>query len=284
MIDIDALLARNKGIIVARDHRGLKSSLSRWVQQGKLARIMRGVYAHPQAGADGRIQAVLATVPGAVIADQTALSVHKMSDKPIQTVQVCVPRHRKNQPGFQFIERTIPRERARFGIMDPVVAAVDLADDNPFWLDDLARQHKAGLADYEQVLREFPCRAGNRTRRRRIARTSTSPWSIAERDYHDLFDAHGIKGWVANQMIRVGHRDFAPDLAFEDCKLAIEIDGRAYHGADRFEADRIRDAELMKAGWMVLHLTWDMLSRPDWVIETVTTILAQRRREMRRRS
>jgi len=282
MIDIDALLARNEGIILARDHRALKSSLSRWVRQGKMSRVMRGVYARPQAGCRERIAAVLASVPGAVIAGQTALSALGMSDKPIQTVQVCVPRARKAQPGYQFIERTIPRERATRGIMDAIVVAVDMADHNPFWLDDLARQHKAGHEDYEQVLREFPGRVGNRKRRRNIARTSTNPWSVAERGYHDLFDAHGITGWVANRLICVGGTWMALDMAFEDCKFAIEIDGREYHGADRFEADRNRDAELMKAGWMVLRLTYDMLARPDWVIETVTTILQQRRRAMRR--
>jgi len=45
MIDIDGLLAVNDGVLFARDHRRLKSSLSRWVKKGLLVRIIRIVLA-----------------------------------------------------------------------------------------------------------------------------------------------------------------------------------------------------------------------------------------------
>jgi very-short-patch-repair endonuclease len=56
--------------------------------------------------------------------------------------------------------------------------------------------------------------------------------------------------------------------------LAIEIDGREFHGPDTFEADRRRDTDLQLSGWMVLHFTWRMLvDEPEWVVAVVKRAL-----------
>ena len=64
MIDIDALLAANDGILLARNHRRLKSSLSRWTQKGYLVRIMRGAYAHPRHGLAQKTMSVTRLISG----------------------------------------------------------------------------------------------------------------------------------------------------------------------------------------------------------------------------
>ena len=284
MINIDELLARHGGLILARHNRGLKSSLSRWVRQGRLIRVMRGVYAHPKAGAEARIPAVLAAMPGAVIADESALARTFGSARPLGAIQVCTPTHRVPQRGFRFTQRTIPREHAPRGIMNPALAAVDVADRDPAWLDDLARRGKATPADYMRILDEFPSRVGNPTRRRNVARTSTNPWSMAERRTHDVFDDHKIRGWVANAPVHVGGRTYYIDMLFEGVKLAVEIDGREYHiGPQEFENDRERENALVADGWTVLHITWRMLERPDEVAALVKTVLARLRRSQSHR-
>jgi very-short-patch-repair endonuclease len=284
MTDIEKLLELNHGLILARDNRGIKSSLSRWVKQGRLARVMRGVYAHPDLRMRDRLLAVVAGMPGAVIADDSALTALFEPGKAPQTIQVCTPRRRRPQPGYVFTRRTIPREYVKNGIMRPVLAAVDVCDRDANWLDRLAREHRVTSAEYQQALAEFPHRTGNPARVRHVARTSTKPWSAAEREYHNLFDARHITGWVANRMIHVGGTSYVPDIAFDAERLILEIDGYEFHSDHRaFQADRHRCAELMRAGWMVLHLTWDMLSDPDWVVATITDVRAGRR-GIRRRS
>ena len=50
------------------------------------------------------------------------------------------------------------------------------------------------------------------------------------------------------------------DFAWPDCRLAIEVDGRAFHSSDEaFERDRERRNDLEVAGWMVLNVTWKAL-------------------------
>ena len=73
MKDINALLARNCGVILARDNRALKSSLSRWVGQGKLIRPLRGVYMHPGAGPTDSARAGLAPRPNSTTTDEADL-------------------------------------------------------------------------------------------------------------------------------------------------------------------------------------------------------------------
>jgi very-short-patch-repair endonuclease len=66
------------------------------------------------------------------------------------------------------------------------------------------------------------------------------------------------------------------DIAFPDLKLAIEVDGRAWHVADdRFQRDRSRQNELVRRGWTVLRFTWaDLVTRPQHVVLTITATLA----------
>ena len=284
MIDIDALLAANDGLLMARDHRRHKSSFSRWVREGKLVRLMRGVYAHPNHHPHDRVRAVLAAIPGAVVADETAMAIWFGPERPLGVISVCTPGRRRPQPGYRFTQRPIPREHARRGVMKPPLAAVDLADEDPSWLDELARRRIAGPRQYEQILAEFPGRPGNPARRRRVARSRSRPWSPAEREYHDLLDAHRVTGWVGNHPIQVGEQIYVPDIAFEAEKLVIEIDGYAHH-SDRssFESDRRRRNDLTLAGWTVLQFTWAMLDDPEQIVRTVRGARSRLRRARRRR-
>ena len=280
MIDVDALLARNDGLLLARNHRAIKSSLSRWVKQGRLVRLMRGVYAHPARRLTDRLRAVAARIPGGVIADRTAIALFFQPERPIGVIEVCTPTRRCPQPGYRFTHRAIPAVHVERGVMSPALAAVDLSNEDPGWLDELVRRHIADSEEFHGLLEEFPHRRGNRVRRRRVARTTTRPWSPAERQYHDLFDARHMTGWVANKPVRVGGAWESPDIAFGAERLALEIDGRKYHSdAATFEEDRRRADELVKAGWTVLRFTWAMLEKPDWVVDTIHTVRAQLRRQ-----
>ena len=66
------------------------------------------------------------------------------------------------------------------------------------------------------------------------------PWSEAERRAHLLFRSAGIAGWVSNWPLVVDGDERILDLVFERLKVAIEIDGYAFHATrPRFETDRL---------------------------------------------
>jgi very-short-patch-repair endonuclease len=88
--------------------------------------------------------------------------------------------------------------------------------------------------------------------------------SAAERIVVRLLREAGIGGWV------LGH-PFGPytiDVAFPDARLAIEVDGWAWHvDQDRFVGDRRKGNALVRAGWTVLRFTWhDVTRSPGTVV------------------
>lgn len=60
------------------------------------------------------------------------------------------------------------------------------------------------------------------------------------------------------------------DLLVGD-RFVIEVDGREFHSGDSFERDRIRDRELLRAGYIVMRISYRMLYQ-DWE-ETAAAIL-----------
>lgn len=65
------------------------------------------------------------------------------------------------------------------------------------------------------------------------------------------------------------------DLAFPAARVAVEIDGLAYHSdAKRFQYDRTRQNLLVSLGWTVLRFTWrDLQDRPDYVVATIQQVV-----------
>ncbi len=104
----------------------------------------------------------------------------------------------------------------------------------------------------------------------RVARPGTR--SDAERTMARLLRKAGLTGWQPNLPLDgVGVLDFA----FIAHRVAIEIDGRAWHSAgDRFQSDRSRQNRLVLRGWTVLRFTWqDLVERPVEVIRQVRIAL-----------
>lgn len=78
-----------------------------------------------------------------------------------------------------------------------------------------------------------------------------------------LLGEHRILGFVGDYPVSMApdERPFARlDFADEKRKIAIEVDGRAFHSAGQaFVHDRVRQNRLMGLGWTVLRFTWEML-------------------------
>lgn len=89
---------------------------------------------------------------------------------------------------------------------------------------------------------------------------------------------HGLVGWSCNlEVTDRSSRIGMVDIAFPEIKLAVELDGRAWHvDRDRFQHDRTRQNRLVAAGWTVLRFTWeDVTYRLDTVIADISAALAR---------
>lgn len=289
VIDLNALLAAHDGILLAREHRPRKSSLSRWCRAGRLARILPGVYVHPAARDDlaTRLRAVHARVPDAVIGGSAAARLTAWPDETVTEVEVNTTSRRVPKPGFRFVRRRVPPEHThRRGplsvIAAPLIAVDSAAADKGERIDHLLRK-RWPLAGIEVAMAATPNRRGNRIRRRVVRRSRTNPWSQAERVFHDLLDRHHVTGWVANQPESAGDGRYQPDVAFRAGQVACEIDGYEYHSGKRmFLADRVRQNALALAGWTVLRFTWDMLADEEEVVATIRAANRLRRGNRKR--
>jgi len=66
------------------------------------------------------------------------------------------------------------------------------------------------------------------------------------------------------------------DICWPEWRLVVELDGRAYHSSPRsFEADRIRDARLQRAGFRVLRVTYRrLIDAPARVLDDIRALAA----------
>jgi very-short-patch-repair endonuclease len=65
------------------------------------------------------------------------------------------------------------------------------------------------------------------------------------------------------------------DALYRDIRLVIELDSRRHHSSLLAqEADAVRDAELVRAGWRVIRIRYDTLvNDPDYVIRLLRDLL-----------
>ena len=99
----------------------------------------------------------------------------------------------------------------------------------------------------------------------------------AERDAVRLLPAGRITGWTSNLPLDLpGFGRAVLDLAFPAHRVAVEIDGWAFHrDVDRFRRDGLRQNEVVIGGWRVIRVTWyDLQEDPHYLADVVRRALA----------
>jgi very-short-patch-repair endonuclease len=67
----------------------------------------------------------------------------------------------------------------------------------------------------------------------------------------------GLPAPRVNYRVRVGGSTRYIDLAWPEKKVAVELDGFVPHSSRRvFDDDRVRQNDLVQAGWEVYRITW----------------------------
>lgn len=97
-----------------------------------------------------------------------------------------------------------------------------------------------------------------------------------------VFDHPALPPSVAQHPVRVGGRVVYLDRAYLVERVAVEMDGAAYHdNRSAFEHDRRRDALIARLGWLTVRFGYQRLvGEPDAVHAELREILAVRRRQL----
>jgi very-short-patch-repair endonuclease len=205
---------------------------------------------------------------------------HGMLDRAPPIVEVTVARTTHRRPPSGIVTRRSDLESADITchrglrVAGRAFAALETAialPDGSTFLDRALQKHVPFPDLYRSYCRNLG-RRGWKDAGRLIAAAADRADSAAERIVKRLLREAGIAGWV------LGH-PFGPhliDIAFPAHRVAIEVDGWAWHvDVARFRADRRKGNDLTRAGWILLRFTWhDLVNRPAEVVAEILDALA----------
>ena len=146
-------------------------------------------------------------------------------------------------------------------------------------LDQALQRRWIATEDLEHVIseRSGPGRRGQPRLRELYGRAAGGSRSEAEQRM-GLLLTQTPGHWIANCPVLGEQGQILAEIDFADpvLKVAIEVDGRAFH-SDRqsFERDRERQNLLVTLGWVVLRFTWErIVNDPEGVIAEVASVCA----------
>lgn len=285
---LDDFLRANDGVITlgqAQECGLSRFAVQRLVQSGHWRRCARGVFFvddRPFTDA-ARIRAAVWSNGGRAIASGLAaawwLELTKFAPA---LVEVTVPRvsNHTRRPGVRLRRRDLnaadvaERRGLRVTALPlTVVEAATRRGGGPKLLDQALQRHTQLPALWTAHLRNKG-RHGSPAARRLLQAADDGTRSEAERLMVRLLKAARITGWSANQRVA----GYEVDILFRAAKVAIEIDGFAYHSdAESFQRDRTKQNAIALIGYQVLRFTWlDLVEYPDRVLNEVKRAIRAR--------
>ncbi len=140
-------------------------------------------------------------------------------------------------------------------------------------LMDTALQRHVELAQLWRAHLRNKGRHGSPAARRLLRAAQDGARSEAERLLVKLLRDAGFTGWKTNHPVG----GYKVDVAFLPAKVAIEVDGWAFHtDSEVFQIDRNRQNVIALLGWKVLRFTWlDLTAYPRRVIAEISAATCQ---------
>jgi hypothetical protein len=257
-------------------------SVARWIDTGRLVRLHPGWVTVPELADDWTVRAHAATgYTGGALSHMSALAVHGIVDHEVTRLDVLVRRDRRVRSSRWL---RIHRTDAPFGIVAArgiraTPAPRSLVDT---WGDAHSRRAMRG---FDGVARGAALRAVREKRvsvRELAMELSRRPELPGRGRLLQLLGllAAGCQSELeifavlhvlaipdlprCRQQFRVdlAHGPVRLDAAWPEVKLAVELDGAAFHGSpDARERDLRRDAALAAQGWLVLRFSYRRLKR-----------------------
>ena len=290
-MSIEQLAESRDGVLTAEEaaRGGLTARQIRYrVRSGQWTRLHPGVYLigrrEPNQRANARA-AVAWAGTGAVASGLTAAWWWGLRDWAPAAAEVTVPEarslrrrvgvvlcRRNLDPVDLVVLRGLPVTALPLTVLD---AAAALGSDSGRPLVDRALQRRVSFAELHAAYCRACGRHGSPWLGRVLRQAADGACSQAERVLHRLLRQVRIDGWVANHRVVLSETEYWIDVAFVAHRLAVEVDGWAWHSdVERFAHDRRRQNALVLAGWTVLRFTWhDLTSRPKAVIAQIRAVI-----------
>ncbi|MGH3787831.1 MAG: DUF559 domain-containing protein [Pseudonocardiaceae bacterium] len=258
------------------------------IRTGQWTTLHPGVYLAGRREPDQRAStraAVAWAGPDAVASGLTAAWWWGLRDWAPGAAEVTVPRKRARRlvPGVVLRRRNLdpvdlvrqqglPVTALPLTVLD---AAAALGNDSGRPLVDRALQRRVSFAELHAAYCRSFGRHGSAWMGRVLRQAADGAYSQAERVMHRLLREGRLDGWVANHRVVLSGIEYWIDVAFLARRLAVEVDGWAWHSdVDRFAHDRRRQNGLVLAGWTVLRFTWhDLTSAPQAVVAQIRAAL-----------
>jgi hypothetical protein len=280
--------ARQHGVVKSRQLGVGKATISEWVRTGRLHPRYRGVYAYGHSALSQKgewMAALLAAGEGAVLSGMSAAALVRITKRTPREIDVLVPKPRKAQAGFRVhICRNLdPRDVVVVdGIPVTTVARVlvDLTDDED--AEELANLiHEAAhwnKFDFDATVAAMGRANGRRNLKvleealRMHLRGSAGSRSRLEKRFRRLVVGAGLPAPAINVVIN----GFEVDAYWPG--LCVEIDGSGHRRARTRVEDRIKDAALRAAGYVVVRFGEDDVDfRPETVLAQLAAQQLSRR-------
>lgn len=270
-------LARDQSGIVSRPQAlraGLSPGMIRFrVSSDRWRQIHPGVYATftGKLSREARLwAAVLSAGAGAVLSHETAAELHRLIDKPTETIHVTIPVGRRVMAvegvslyrSARAVEASQPRTYPpRTKIEETVLDLTQTAatfDDVCGWV---TRAFARDLTDEERLRAAMMARTKLRWRsdlRELIVAAAGGDHSVLEFRYHrDVERAHGLpepdrQVPFTTPAGRRGRRD----RLYEKYGVVVELDGRLAHPAENQRKDKSRDNAAAAVGMQSLRYGW----------------------------
>lgn len=287
-MSLDSLLARQAGVISRGQ--ALTTGLSPVAVDHRIRRrLWRPL--HPQVylvnghryDDEVRIRAAyLWAGDGAVLSGAAAAWWHGLLDQAPASVGVTVgrPRRPRSRPGVHVRRRELAAEdRAEYrGLaltarpLTVLEASVELGGPGSALLDR-ALQRWVRFPDLYRVYCRNLGSYGSASAGRMLVAAADRSASVAERLLVGMLRQSGAGGWQCG--FPAG--GYAIDIAFPASRVAIEVDGWAWHmDAVRTQLDKHRQNALTRMGWTVLRYTWhDLTGRPRSVLAEIAHEVAR---------
>lgn len=253
------------------------NGIAQWVRTERLIRLHRGVYAvgHDRLRLEGRwLAAVLACGPGAALSHRDAAALWELRQSNSAYIDVVVPsQNGRRRPGIRVHRsgRLRPEDvTVRHGIPVTTVARtlLDLAD-------VLTRQalkrviteaeytNQFDLASIDAAVQNNPGRNGAKLTKAAGAAGDRTRSELEQR-FLALLHRHGVEPPASAAWIE----GYELDFVWTRAGLVVELDGFAAHKTRAaFNADRLRDRKLWRAGFRTLRLTSEALNDEEAVLD-----------------
>jgi len=257
-----------------------RKTVARWVAAGHLQRLHPGVYAVPHAAANwrARLDAAVHATDG-VVSHRSALALWDLAPVggPVHvtvghtrsgrgSAGVVLHRTRELRDTIRRIDG-LPVSCVERAVVDSWgrPAGLSRADVRAAAIAAVRRRLCLPRQLFDEVERR-PCLAGRGALVQLIALLADGCQSELEIwGCLNVLRGPGMPPFVQQRRIFVGDEVFVLDAAYDEVKLAVEMDGAAWHGSrEQRERDIRRDALLATVGWQTLRFGYRRLtSAPD---------------------